>query len=153
MMPAYSYSRASFLFFGTFVVVATFFLLNVVIAVVCNAYNELVEKVGDERDAFRAFLRASLASLDADIVDTVCRQFDEHSQREDDAIMAAAHFLRDACKERLLPEFRYFQDLVDAAQPRCTPGVAHAADAQRRTLVSAARRTDRSAARAKASSS
>ena len=53
MMPGFTNARISFFFFGGFVVIATFFLLNVVIAVVCNAYNELVDKVGDEQKAFR----------------------------------------------------------------------------------------------------
>jgi two pore calcium channel protein len=52
MMPGYTKSRFSFGFFGFFVIIATFFLLNVVIAVVCNAYNAVVEEEAAENDKF-----------------------------------------------------------------------------------------------------
>ena len=53
MMPAYTTARFSFVFFFSFVALGTFFLCNVVIAVVCNEYNSQVEREEYERTAFR----------------------------------------------------------------------------------------------------
>ena len=38
MMPAYSKSRVSIIFFGSFLLFGTFFLLNLVLAVVVNEH-------------------------------------------------------------------------------------------------------------------
>ena len=54
MMPAYTTARLSFSFFFTFIALGTFFLCNVVIAVVCNAYNAQVERDEEANAAFRA---------------------------------------------------------------------------------------------------
>ena len=54
MMPAYTASRFSFSFFFIFIAIGTFFMCNVVVAVVCNAYNEQVERNREAREAFRA---------------------------------------------------------------------------------------------------
>lgn len=54
MMPAYTDSRASFAYFFVFLCLGMFFLLNVVIAVVCNEYNAAVKREVQERAAFRA---------------------------------------------------------------------------------------------------
>ena len=51
MMPAYKSARFSFLFFSFFLTIGTFFLLNVVIAVVCNEYNSAVEREGARAQA------------------------------------------------------------------------------------------------------
>lgn len=53
MMPAYNEARAWFFFFFVFVTLGTFFLCNIIIAVVSNAYNSEVERVDDHREAFR----------------------------------------------------------------------------------------------------
>ena len=53
MMPAYDRARASFAFFFVFLVLGTFFLLNVVIAVVCNEYNRAVQVETEEKKDFR----------------------------------------------------------------------------------------------------
>ena len=51
MMPGYNRARVSFLFFGFFVSFGTFFLMSVVIAVVCNAYNASMKAEKEKREA------------------------------------------------------------------------------------------------------
>ena len=65
MMPAYTTARFSIFFFGSFLTLGTFFLLNVVIAVVCNEYNAAVETEAEEKRKFREErLKRAFAILD-----------------------------------------------------------------------------------------
>ena len=64
-MPAYTTARFSIVFFGSFLTLGTFFLLNVVIAVVCNEYNAAVETEAEEKKKFRdERLKRAFAILD-----------------------------------------------------------------------------------------
>ena len=75
MMPGYTASRLSFGLFGFFVIIATFFLLNVVITVVCNAYNAVVEQEAQERHEFhQARLVKAFDLLDTEKVERLSRE-------------------------------------------------------------------------------
>ena len=95
--------------------------------------------VGDERKAFVAFLRASLASLDKDIVDAVVEEFHHHCSREERAIEMAGDRLVDATMCRLFPELRHFQSVVDVAQSRCSSACHKIIEERRREEINADR--------------
>jgi hypothetical protein len=54
MMPAYTRTRVSFLFFGAFLVLGNWFLLNLILAVVYKAHSDEVTAITAERSALQA---------------------------------------------------------------------------------------------------
>ena len=75
MMPAYNTARFAVVFFGLFVTLGTFFLVNIVTAVVSNAYNALLEDEIAERAEFcQTNLKRAFVLLDTDQVGSLGRE-------------------------------------------------------------------------------
>ena len=98
--------------------------------------------VDQHREHFRHFLRSSLALLDGDIVETVIKEFDNHCSCENRAVESASHFLATATMNRVLPELRQLQLVIDAAETSCTDECVHVINQQRLVTMSQSRVDD-----------
>jgi hypothetical protein len=107
-----------------------------------GARDRFAADVDSERDAFEAFLRASLASLDGDIVGAVVQEFRHHCTREDAALVVAGDRLVDATMRRMMPELRHFQTVLDVAEARCSAGCHRVVQERRREAIGAERQRE-----------
>ena len=107
-----------------------------------EAQETFTSGVENHREHFRLFLRSSLALLDGDIVETVVKEFDNHCACENRAVEAASHFLATATRNRLLPELRHFQLIVDAAETSCTDECVQVIATQRQVTMQQTRADD-----------
>eukprot|EP00946_MAST-07B_sp_MAST-7B-sp1_P003787 g3787.t1 len=101
-----------------------------------RAREQFAADVDAERDAFEVFLRSCLASLDDDIVTAVVNEFRHHCTREDSALVAAGDRLVDATMDRICPELRHFQTVLNVAQARCSDECFRVVQQQREDAIS-----------------
>jgi hypothetical protein len=109
---------------------------------VADAQSIYLKNVESHREHFRKFLRGSLALLDKDIVETVVKEFDSHCACEDRVVESASHYLATATRNRIFPELRHFQLIVDASEATCTNECAEAITMQREMTISQNRTND-----------
>jgi len=87
---------------------------------VAEAHQLFLRNVQAHRERFQQFLRTSLGLLDDDIVTTVVSEFESHCAAETRIVESTCRVLSTATRNRLLPELRHFQLMLDAAEQRCT---------------------------------
>ena len=112
---------------------------------VADAQSNFLKTVATHREQFRQFLRSSLALLDNDIVEIVVKEFDNHCTCENRVVESSSHYLATATRNRILPELRHFQFILDASETNCTPECVQAITVQREVAISQSRTNDLSA--------
>ena len=109
---------------------------------VAEAQLTFLRGVQTHREHFQHFLRSSLALLDPDIVQTIVTEFDNHCVCEDRVVESASHYLSKATRNRIIPELRHFQLIMDASETSCTEECLHEIRAQREVTISQSRTED-----------